>query len=431
MYEHIRNEVTQEFLIKKVKEISKTYGKALLKVVLFKAEDSIYLYYGKINFLHKSEKESSNFSNDYGGIILVQWVIEIEKLLKFIESLSSEFKSVITKGGFAQEFFHVSSRYNFGGVFNEWPFWFSRYDCESSGAVHYQNAYDALTGTGLDPYPNLYEASKIFLNLDENPNENRPIGIQFIIPDYRARIKTVEIADTQVTISIESKETTIDNLLLQFYCSNDNDAHSLKEVKIEQNDTAKITIPFEPKEGHIFLLEKNSGVRIDSKSFGRWHTERTEGVIFKTSKETVENMIAKGESDAIEFKMDFGKDNNDFLETVSSFANTKGGTILLGVHNDGRIVGVVDDFEKIDKKVRGLVANRCEPDIEIDVESFLIEGRDIVAVSVKEGKDKPYLVIDKSAYKRVIKDDYVLRRRDFDEMYSKRQQRPEGSGIAY
>ncbi len=314
---------------------------------------------------------------------------------------------------------------------NDWPCWFSRYSCDSNLGVRYMEYRDSITAPGLLPYPDLYEATKIFLHLEEDssPNQNTPVGIQFFIPDYKARIKTLEIEENRIIISIEIREAAINNLLLQFFCKNNEDSHNLKDVKIEKNGISTITLPFVPEVCHVYLLEKNSGKEIDSKAFGKWHTDRTEGIIIKTSKETVESMIAKGENDSIEFKMDLAKDNNDFLETVSAFANSKGGTIVIGVHDEGRVIGVFEDFEKIDKKIRGLVANRCQPDIDINVESFVIDSRNIVVVTVKEGHDKPYLLFDKSAYKRVIKDDYPMDRHDLDEIYSKKQQQQGSLGI--
>lgn len=436
MFEHIQNVDTKEFLIKKIKENSKNYGKAVVKAVLFRVKGSTYLYDGKVNFLHNSE-DASSLTQDYGNVILLQWVIDIEESLKLIESFTTEnislneISDIKIKGGFIEECYHIANRYRFSGVMYDWPCWYSRYSYDSNLGVHYMQFRDSITTPGLPPYPDLLEATKIFLNLEEDssPNQNTPVGMQFFVPDYRSRIKTLEIAENRVTISIEIRETTIENLLLQFFCKNNNDVHTIKDVIIEKNGIATITLPFVPKEGHVYLLEKNSGEEIDSKAFGRWYTDRTEGIIIKTSKETVESMIAKGENVSIEFKMDLAKDNNDFLETVSAFANSKGGTIVIGVHDDGRVVGIIEDFENIDKKIRGLVANRCQPDIDINVESLVIDNRNVVVVTVKEGHDKPYLLFDKSAYKRVMKDDYPMDRHDLDDIYSKKQRSPPGSAF--
>ena len=103
-----------------------------------------------------------------------------------------------------------------------------------------------------------------------------------------------------------------------------------------------------------------------------------------------------------------------------SFANTNSGRILLGVNDDGAVVGSFEDFAKIDKRIRGLISSRCEPDATIKVEQVDLEERSIIVVHVEEGKDKPYILVGKSAYKRIGEDDRVFTRHDFDKIMNKR-----------
>ncbi len=48
----------------------------------------------------------------------------------------------------------------------------------------------------------------------------------------------------------------------------------------------------------------------------------------------IQRLIAKGESNVLEFKASFGK---DVIETVCAFANHKGGAVLIGVAIIGRV----------------------------------------------------------------------------------------------
>lgn len=69
-----------------------------------------------------------------------------------------------------------------------------------------------------------------------------------------------------------------------------------------------------------------------------------------------EELIKEGEGDTIEFKNSpFGDNRRKIRETVGAFLNAKGGTILIGVQDDGSIPGVQvkdnQDFDKINRNL--------------------------------------------------------------------------------
>jgi hypothetical protein len=72
---------------------------------------------------------------------------------------------------------------------------------------------------------------------------------------------------------------------------------------------------------------------------------------------TLEDLIAEGESDELEFKSTLRWDLNEgvvnkrleevILKTVAAFANSAGGTLLLGVADDGNILGLEPDYQSL------------------------------------------------------------------------------------
>jgi len=71
------------------------------------------------------------------------------------------------------------------------------------------------------------------------------------------------------------------------------------------------------------------------------------------------NIISKGEGLQIEFKEAQGSVPESFYETAVSFSNTDGGTILLGVDNNGNIKGISPDSEnKLKKDIITALNNR-------------------------------------------------------------------------
>ena len=51
----------------------------------------------------------------------------------------------------------------------------------------------------------------------------------------------------------------------------------------------------------------------------------------------IKKILTKGESETVEFKRSFDK---ECIETTVAFANTKGGTIFIGVNDEGKARGI-------------------------------------------------------------------------------------------
>lgn len=420
---HLENPILR--LTETIHQFSDQYGLAYIKCAIVK-ENEPYLYLADIKIQHKEDIPMEETIHEYENIILATIPLTLNELEKVIEELDSgkinlkSLGSINAKNSFDSSYYHISSRTHYAGFYYDWPCYCFRASLDERKNL--QNVYGSLTKPGLPAYPNFYEACNAFFQHEHSPNQNSPVSINFLIPNYDARIKILEIADKQISALVERKDPPLDNLVAQIFCKKaDDKTQNSKDIKFNDTGTAKFTASFVPDNVFVYILNSKNGETVDSKAFGSHYTDRTDGIIVKTSVENLETMLAKGESQQIEFKYDLDKEKTEFLESIVAFANTNDGAILLGVDNDGKVVGFFDDFDKIDKKIRGLVSGHCEPDIEISVEQIILEGKPIIVVKVKEGKNKPYLLSGKSAYKRVDKDDHVFKRLDFDEILNKKQ----------
>lgn len=93
------------------------------------------------------------------------------------------------------------------------------------------------------------------------------------------------------------------------------------------------------------------------------------------SAEELLEIIKKGESQSVEFKVDFSPEVG---KTLCAFANTNSGTVFLGISDEGRIQGV---SEKTEEKVAH-VAHSCKPSIYPEIGSVMHNGKLVLIVEV-------------------------------------------------
>lgn len=99
-------------------------------------------------------------------------------------------------------------------------------------------------------------------------------------------------------------------------------------------------------------------------------------------------LIEEGEGFSIEFKRRISSPEK-IARTLLSFANTKGGTILFGVDDDGSIVGV--ESEKSEIELIGMAGKDfCDPPVETSLTIVPFDGRDVIVCYVPESKAKPH-----------------------------------------
>lgn len=94
------------------------------------------------------------------------------------------------------------------------------------------------------------------------------------------------------------------------------------------------------------------------------------------------------ESDMIELKAQVV---SDICKEVIAFANTKGGTLYIGVQDDGRIVGI-EDADHVTLQINNMVRDSIKPDVTMFVgyEVQKYDGKQIISVTVQKGTDRPY-----------------------------------------
>jgi len=412
----------KQSLLETIQKRRSHYKEAVLRFVIVKQKDENILHWGRIDFTHRSDASESDVTYDYGQTFFIKRIYTLDEMVSLIELLPSElinikdFESVFVRGKFDASSYHIPSKTHYLEVMENWPIQYFSYKFDHDRRI--DSVYNFLIKEGLPAYPDLTAATRAFLHLDRNYNLANPFGIIFTVPDYRARIVSMEIMENHLTVTIEQKESSLDDLLLKFFYRNENTELDLPETSVK--NTNRIEIPNFPDELHVYLYDKKSDEVLDYRQYGNHNTERQEGIIVKTSREQIESMLIAKEGKEIEFK---SKLDSEFLESVVAFANTDGGTILLGVDNRANVIGFHDDYASTEKRIRGMISGGCEPQIDVDIQQVTYQNQPLIIVKVKKGLDKPYLVKEKTAYKRIDERDIQMNRHDLDEIYGQKQRR--------
>lgn len=94
------------------------------------------------------------------------------------------------------------------------------------------------------------------------------------------------------------------------------------------------------------------------------------------------------ESDMVELKETYV---DDIRKEIIAFANTSGGTIYIGVKDNGEVVGL-DDLDAVTLQIANVCRDAIKPDITLFLgyEPLLFEGKNVLAVHIQPGTSKPY-----------------------------------------
>ena len=97
---------------------------------------------------------------------------------------------------------------------------------------------------------------------------------------------------------------------------------------------------------------------------------------------------AESESESLEFKREY---SDTICKEIVSFLNADGGDIVLGVTNDGTIVGL-DKIDSTMRKISDIITTQIEPNPQAIVSSELrcYEGKTILILHVPKGTKPIY-----------------------------------------
>ncbi len=99
------------------------------------------------------------------------------------------------------------------------------------------------------------------------------------------------------------------------------------------------------------------------------------------------------ESETIELKE---KVVDEIKKEIIAFANCDGGKLYIGVRDDGTVTGLSDP-DGVSLQISNMVRDAIKPDITmfLHYETIEADGKEIVAVDIQRGTDRPYYLAKK------------------------------------
>ena len=142
------------------------------------------------------------------------------------------------------------------------------------------------------------------------------------------------------------------------------------------------------------------------------------------------SLIGEGEHQQQDFKYRVD-DACKLSKSVSAFANTDGGRLLIGVRDDGLLSGVRKEEEI--HIMHKAASKYCQPEVNVQFDTYRAEGRTIVVATVPPSDKRPVCARDEGGHMRAyirIHDENIVASPVLFTLWRESQQ-PQGALITY
>ena len=261
-------------------------------------------------------------------------------------------------------------------------------------------APEPLVAIGLPPYFNAKDAIAEWAGVPVSDSDGRNRKLLLFIPRFDARLEAMDFSKGVLRINTAS---SIPELHLSVLAT---DGDTTFRCTQPLQATQEFSLMPNPTQLRIFIVNEKSEILDSFTEDQNWASR--ERVIFAGARypTALMDMIRHGETDAVEFKefirLDDRKKSADIVKAVISFANTAGGTILIGVTDDAEILGVdantpndstkaatfEEDYFRSVRELLKQKLNRIPP---IEMRAERVGDKTIFVIHIEEGSAKPYV----------------------------------------
>jgi hypothetical protein len=364
------------------------YRDVLVQSAIVKENDVWKNIVTKIVPLYKNEKKCPAEILDYGNFALLEDIIGVNDLTRKLEQLIKE-EIFTIKGHTLQKdgsiYFEEERRVESGNELFNVGWSADCYMVRINERSMTQIPSKPLLALRNPLFPDAYHAIKKRIGFDLSKHDGLIGKIIILLPNYRARIKTVKTNSKQLDIEIETREIDLMDLLGKVWCEGEEGEETQEDIIFDQLQKT-ISLEYKPEDVYVYLLSMSKGEVIDywQRRSRRFPKEMSTDMTTDEMRE----LIKEGENQKVEFKEEEVEAKKLAKELVA-FANTNDGIILIGVDDEGNIKGV-EDTKKSEEKIRNIAQENCNPSIQLETMEYTINNKKILAVFVPQGRHKPY-----------------------------------------
>ncbi len=257
-----------------------------------------------------------------------------------------------------------------------------------------------LAGVGRPFFPDETAAAASLLLDDHSAPANRSIpsdGILIRIAHPEAYIGEVRVSSAAITVSVCGED--LEGVHLQVSSAGNPWEEPVSEpgdvsVPISGADSADVWVSLVRGQECLDFLTISS----------QWPTRRErQGIVYEIDdlNERLNRLRLGGESETVEFKKEFPEEDG-IPRTVAAFANGNGGTLILGIRDDGEVAGVGNEAKARDRLV-DIVRSRVRRLPRYDLLTGTVDERTVIAMLVEPGDGRPYGVTGKSGIQYYIR----------------------------
>lgn len=409
-------------ILKIMEERRVYYGCAVVKTALSKAGEIWRNVLTRIELSHRDDERPTEETYDYKDFYLSSVVLELNHFVQLIDAVAEngdlailDLPAVNVEGRFQREDWMRLIPSNDKVFSLEWPA--RGYNFHAIDARKGDLPSGPFVSPDLPLFPDGYTAINNLIGLNLSRYHQYRGSILIFLPNYQAKIKQLKVASKHLTLTIACKEIPKDKIIGKIFMGQELGTRSEHLDVVFDKESKIIPVNFKLGHLHVAILESDSGDIIDERRFHVSWRELPSDVYFEVSEEEIEALIMRGENEVVEFKQDVPKNTEVLAKTAVAFANTFGGTIFLGVTDNGEIVGFSDP--KGEERVRNILRTHCEPPISPIIEIKHLQERPILLVRIKEETNKPYTIRGKGPFVRYGSTDRVATRDELDEFYKK------------